>query len=108
MKEKKWDGGRERPVGEQATLVSLVPQVLVQIRVGDLFHRVDVVHGDVVVEEVHELQVDILEGALGQQVPLDAAQRLVRVVIGCTKSTKSMQKEKRWGRETERKNKSGD
>ena len=31
---------------------------------------------------VLELDGDLLEGALGQQVPLDAAQRLVGVVVG--------------------------
>lgn len=66
----------------------LIPQVVVQVRVTDLLQRLNVVHRDQVRVQVHELDGHLLEGALRQQVPLDAAQRLVGVVVRLHTSTK--------------------
>mmetsp|Transcript_3491 Transcript_3491/g.11579 ORF Transcript_3491/g.11579 Transcript_3491/m.11579 type:complete len:907 (-) Transcript_3491:778-3498(-) len=74
--------GRLDPVGQQVSLVALIPQVLVEVGVGDLLERLDLVDGDEMRVEVHELHRHLLEGALRQQVALDARERLVRVVIG--------------------------
>ena len=71
---------RLHPVGEQLALVRLVPQVLVQVRVGDLLQRVDLVHGHQVRVQVQELQPHVLEHVLRHQVPLDLLQRLMGVV----------------------------
>ena len=62
-------------------LVALVPEVLVEVAVGDLLQRLDLVHRDEVRVQVHELDVHLLERPLRQQVALDPAQRLVRVVV---------------------------
>ena len=58
------------------------PKVLVEVCVGDLLERLDVVDGDQVAVLVHKLDGHLLEGALGQQLALDAADGLVRVVVG--------------------------
>ena len=47
------------PVREEVALVSLVPQVLIQVRVRDLLQRLQVVHGDQVAVQVHELDADL-------------------------------------------------
>mmetsp|Transcript_62206 Transcript_62206/g.196852 ORF Transcript_62206/g.196852 Transcript_62206/m.196852 type:complete len:623 (-) Transcript_62206:2053-3921(-) len=70
------------PVGEEVPLVRLIPEVLVQIGVGDLLQRLDLKHRDEVAVEVHELDGDFLESALREQMALDARQRLVGVVVG--------------------------
>ena len=59
----------------------LKPQILVEVGVSDFFERLDVRDGDEVRVQVHELDADLLEGALRQDVALDARQRLVRVVV---------------------------
>lgn len=69
------------PRREQPALVCLVPKVLIEIGVGDLFQRLDIVHRNQVTVEIHELDSSLLEGALGQQMSLDSRQRLVRVVV---------------------------
>ena len=51
------------------TFIGLVPEVLVQVRVRDFFQRLDLVDGNQVRVEVHELDADLLEGPLRQQVP---------------------------------------
>ena len=73
--------GRLDPGREQSALVCLVPQVLVEVGVGDLLQRLDVIHGDEVTVQVHELDARFLEGALREQVTLDAGERLVWVVV---------------------------
>ena len=73
--------GRLDPWWEEASLVGLVPKVLVQIGIRDLLQRLDVVDGDQVAVQVHELDARLLEGALRQQVTLDARECLVRVVV---------------------------
>ena len=70
------------PARQQVALVRLVPEVLVEVGVGDLLERLDVVDGHEVRVEVHELDGHLLEGALREQVALDARERLVRVVVG--------------------------
>jgi hypothetical protein len=70
------------PSWEQVAFVCLVPQVLVKIRVSDHFERLNVVDRDEMAVHVHELNTNFLECALGQQVPLDAAQCLVWIVVG--------------------------
>eukprot|EP00983_Pelagomonas_calceolata_P121592 1160813-Pelagomonas_calceolata.AAC.9 len=47
----------------------------------DLFQGLNLVHRDEVAVEIHELDGDLLELALGQQMALDALQRLMRVVV---------------------------
>ena len=69
------------PIGEEVALVRLIPQVLVQVGVRDLLQRLYLIDGDEVGVEVHELDGDLLEGALREQVALDARERLMRVVI---------------------------
>ncbi len=46
--------GRLHPIREQMTLIGLVPQVLIQIRVCDLLERLDVVHRDQVTVQIHD------------------------------------------------------
>ena len=70
------DPGREQP-----PLVRLVPEVLVQVGVSDLLQWLHVVHGHQVAVQVHELNAHLFEGSLGEQVPLDTGQGLVRVVV---------------------------
>jgi len=47
------------PRRKQSSLVRLVPQVLVQVRVGDLLQRLHVVHWHQVTVQVHELYADL-------------------------------------------------
>mmetsp|Transcript_4532 Transcript_4532/g.13244 ORF Transcript_4532/g.13244 Transcript_4532/m.13244 type:complete len:1314 (+) Transcript_4532:2393-6334(+) len=70
------------PVGQQAALVRLVPEVLVEVGVSDLLQGLDLVDGHEVGVEVHELDAHLLEGALREEVALDAVERLVGVVVG--------------------------
>ena len=63
------------------TFIGLVPQILIQVRVRDFFQRLDLVDGNQVRVEVHELDADLLEGPLRQQVPLHATESFVRVVV---------------------------
>ena len=63
------------------TFIGLVPQILIQVRVRDLLERLDLVHGHEGRVQVHKLDCHLLEGALREQVPLDARERLVRVVV---------------------------
>mmetsp|Transcript_15391 Transcript_15391/g.46047 ORF Transcript_15391/g.46047 Transcript_15391/m.46047 type:complete len:239 (-) Transcript_15391:180-896(-) len=64
--------GRLHPVREQMSLVRLVPQVLIQVGVGDLLQGINVIHGRQMTVHVHELDVHLLEGTLREQVTLDA------------------------------------
>lgn len=74
--------GRFDPRGEQTPLVGLEVEELVEVRVGDLLHRLDVVARDELVVGVEELDAGLLERALREQKTLDARKRLVRVVVG--------------------------
>ena len=47
----------------------------------DFFERLDLVDGNQVRVEVHELDADLLEGPLRQQVPFHSRKSLVRVVV---------------------------
>mmetsp|Transcript_30637 Transcript_30637/g.99608 ORF Transcript_30637/g.99608 Transcript_30637/m.99608 type:complete len:435 (-) Transcript_30637:2259-3563(-) len=69
------------PVGEEVTLVRLVVEVVVEVGVGDFLERLNLVHGGDVRVKVHKLDAHLLEGSLREEVPLDARQRLVRVVV---------------------------
>lgn len=73
--------GRLDPRREQATLVGLEVQELVEVRVRDLLHGLDVVARDELLVRVEELDAGLLERALRQEEALDARQRLVRVVV---------------------------
>ena len=73
--------GRLDPRGEQAALVGLEVEELVEVRVRDLLHRLDVVARDELLVRVEELDAGLLERALGEEEALDARQRLVRVVV---------------------------
>ena len=77
--------GRLDPRGQQLPLIGLVPQVLVQVSVGDLFEGLNVVDGHEMRVQIHELDADLFEGALRQQVTLDSRQGLVGVVIGLSR-----------------------
>ena len=68
------------PVGEQVPLVGLVPDVLVEVRVGDLLKRLNLVNRNEVRVEIHKLDANLLERALREQVSLDPRKRLVRVI----------------------------
>ena len=61
---------------------------LVQVAVGDLLQRLDLVDRDEVRVEVHKLDRDLLELALGQKVALDALEGLVGVVVCLLNETK--------------------
>ena len=79
-----WRGfciGRLDPRRKQSPLVRLVPEVLVEIGVRDLLKRFHIMHRDEVTVEIHELDPDLLEGSLGQKVPLDTRESLVGVVV---------------------------
>ena len=73
--------GRLDPVRKQVALVGLVPEILVEVGVGDLFERLNVVHRNQVRVHVHELDRHLLEGALRQEMALDARQAVVRPVV---------------------------
>mmetsp|Transcript_18309 Transcript_18309/g.41881 ORF Transcript_18309/g.41881 Transcript_18309/m.41881 type:complete len:429 (+) Transcript_18309:3998-5284(+) len=69
------------PGGKESTFVRLVPQILVQIGVGDFFQGFDPIDGTEMGVHVHEFDGDLLEGAHGQQMPFDPGQRLVGIVV---------------------------
>mmetsp|Transcript_33281 Transcript_33281/g.109100 ORF Transcript_33281/g.109100 Transcript_33281/m.109100 type:complete len:1053 (+) Transcript_33281:4096-7254(+) len=86
--ERSWLGVRRLdPVGEQMTVVALIPEVLVKVGIGDLLKRLDLVARRQVRVHVLELNRDLLEGTLRQQVALDAAQSLMRIVVGLLDET---------------------
>ena len=61
----KWRWLRVRgldPGWEESALVSLVPEVLVQVGIRDLLQGLHVVHGDQVTVQVHELNTHLWEG----------------------------------------------
>lgn len=60
---------------------TLSPKVLVQVAVCDLLQWLNLIDWYQVAVQVHELDGHLLEAAVGQQVTLDALQRLVGVVI---------------------------
>mmetsp|Transcript_2955 Transcript_2955/g.8791 ORF Transcript_2955/g.8791 Transcript_2955/m.8791 type:complete len:467 (+) Transcript_2955:3703-5103(+) len=72
---------RLHPVGEEVPLVGLVPEVLIQVGVSYLLQRLDFIHGHKVRVHVEEGDRNLLERPLGEQVPLDSGQGLVRVVV---------------------------
>ena len=74
--------GRLYPLRQQLPLVGLIPQVLVQVSIRDLFEGLDVVDGNEVRIQIHELDADFFEGTLRQQVTLDPRESLVGVVVG--------------------------
>lgn len=47
------------PVGEQHALVCLVPDVLVKVAVSDLLQRLNLIHGNQMTVQVHELNRDL-------------------------------------------------
>mmetsp|Transcript_889 Transcript_889/g.2132 ORF Transcript_889/g.2132 Transcript_889/m.2132 type:complete len:706 (-) Transcript_889:1206-3323(-) len=80
-------GGRLRvcrldPVGEEVAVVTLVPQVLVQVSISDLLQRLNLVAWHQVRVHVLELDGHLLEGSLSEQVALDPAESLVGIVVG--------------------------
>mmetsp|Transcript_14739 Transcript_14739/g.38930 ORF Transcript_14739/g.38930 Transcript_14739/m.38930 type:complete len:664 (+) Transcript_14739:435-2426(+) len=86
--ERSWLGVRRLdPVGEQMTVVALIPEVLVKVGIGDLLKRLDLVARRQVRVHVLELDRDLLEGALCEQVAFDAAQSLMRIVVGLLDET---------------------
>lgn len=56
------------PGGEQAPLVSLVPQVLVQVGISDLLQGFHIVHRNQVAVQVHELDAN-LEKSTQRSIP---------------------------------------
>jgi len=75
------------PVGEEVSLVGLIPQILVEVGLRDLLEGFDVVDGDEVGVEVHELDADLLEGALGEEMSFDSREGLVGILIGLFNQT---------------------
>ena len=69
------------PAGEEVPLVSLIPQVLVEIGICDLLDRLNVIHRDEVRVEVHELNADLFEGTMAEEVPLHSRESFMRVII---------------------------
>mmetsp|Transcript_70723 Transcript_70723/g.165865 ORF Transcript_70723/g.165865 Transcript_70723/m.165865 type:complete len:432 (+) Transcript_70723:3649-4944(+) len=79
-------GGRLRvcrlhPVGEEMPMVTLIPKVLVQVCIGDLLQRLNLIARHQVGVHVLELDGDLLESSLGQQMTLDSGQSFVRIVV---------------------------
>mmetsp|Transcript_6179 Transcript_6179/g.20144 ORF Transcript_6179/g.20144 Transcript_6179/m.20144 type:complete len:665 (-) Transcript_6179:1552-3546(-) len=70
------------PIRKQMPLVRLVPEVLVEVRIRNLLEGLHFVDGDQVRVQVHELQRHLLEGPLRQEVPFNARQRFVGIVVG--------------------------
>ena len=70
------------PWREKLPFVSLVPEVLVQVSVGDLLQRLHVVHRNEVGVEIHELDASLLERTLRQKMTLDpeANRKLIQTV----------------------------
>ena len=69
------------PVREKIPFVSLIPEVLVQVSVGDLLQRLDIVDWNDVRVKVHKLNSNFLEASMAEQVALDARKCLMRIVI---------------------------
>mmetsp|Transcript_100146 Transcript_100146/g.251032 ORF Transcript_100146/g.251032 Transcript_100146/m.251032 type:complete len:367 (+) Transcript_100146:3702-4802(+) len=86
--QRRWLGVcRLDPIGEQVAMVALVPKVLIKVCIRDLLQGLDLVARRQVGVHVLELNRHLLEGTLSQQVPLDAAQRLMRIVVGLLDQT---------------------
>lgn len=69
------------PRGEQSALVGLKVEELIEVGVRDLLHRFNVVARNELLVRVEELDAGLLERALSEEQPLDARERLVRVVV---------------------------
>lgn len=69
------------PCREQVTLVSFVPQELVEVSIRDLLDGLNVVDRDELVVSVEELDTSLLEGTLSKKQTLDTGQAVVRVVV---------------------------
>ena len=54
------------PVGKQPPFFSLVPKVLIEICVSDLFKRVDFVGGNQMAVKIHKGKSDLFEHSLSQ------------------------------------------
>lgn len=54
------------PVGEQASLVCLVPQVLVEVSVCDLLKWLNVVDWNQMSVQIHKLDTDLFERSVAQ------------------------------------------
>lgn len=74
--------GRLDPRGEEPALVGFEEEELIEVGVGDLLDRLNVVARDQLVVRVKEFDAGLLEGALGEEQPFDARETLVRVVVG--------------------------
>ena len=48
-----------------------LPEILIQVGVGDLLQGLDVVDRDEMAVEIHKLDAHLFEGSLGQQVTLN-------------------------------------
>lgn len=70
------------PGREETTLVGLEVEELIEVGVGDLLHRLDVVTRDELVVGIEKLDSCLLESTLGEEKSLDTRERLVRVVVG--------------------------
>ena len=68
-------------------MVTLIPQVLIQVRIRDLLQRLNLVAGHKVGVHVLELNGHLLEGTLREQVALDSRESLVRIVVGLLDQT---------------------
>jgi hypothetical protein len=70
------------PGGEETTFVGFEIEELIEVSIGDLLHRFNVVTRDELVVGVEELNSCFLERALGEEESLDSGEGLVRVVVG--------------------------
>ena len=61
--------GVKAPRTPLRTFIGLVPEILIEIGIGNFLERLDLVHRYQVTIQVHELDADLLEGPLRQQVP---------------------------------------
>eukprot|EP00398_MALV-I-01_sp_L67-1_P000203 gene202-gene343 len=88
-KQWRWFGiGRLDPVREETTVIGFVPEILIEVGVGNLFKRFDVVDWHKNVVEILELDGHFFERTLGQQVTLDTRQSFMRIIIRLFDKTK--------------------
>lgn len=52
------------PVREEVSLISLIPQVLIKVRISDLLNGLDIIYRDQVRVQVHELDAHLFEGSM--------------------------------------------
>jgi len=73
--------GRFDPSGEETTFVGFEVKELIEVSIGDLLHRFDIVTRDEGVVGVEELDTRFLESSLSEEETLDTREGFVRVIV---------------------------